>query len=134
MSRREGGVRETPDRALLDVEKGVPGDAWLRKSTRKPDAQISVMRADVAELFANGQDPSLFGDNLLVALDLSRTNLPTGSRLRIGEALLEVTPEPHDGCVKFLQRFGAAALRCTAAPAPLAARAAKELDSPRPDA
>ena len=116
VSRGEGGVRGTPRRTTLDPETGVPGDAWLRSPRRKPDAQISLMRVDVAELFANGQPLTLFGDNLLVALDLSRTNLPTGSQLRIGDALLEVTPEPHDGCTKFRQRFGAAALRCTAAP------------------
>jgi MOSC domain-containing protein YiiM len=69
---------------------------------------------DVARLFANGQPLSLFGDNLLVDLDLSVANLPTGSRLRVGGALLEVTPKPHDGCVKFRQRVGQAALRLTA--------------------
>ena len=72
------------------------------------------MRVDVARLMANGQPLSLFGDNLLVDLDLSVANLPTGSRLRLGEAILEVTPEPHTGCVKFKQRFGGDALRLTA--------------------
>ena len=57
---------------------------------------------------------SLFGDNLLVELDLSTQNLPTGTRLRLGQALLEVTPEPHNGCLKFRQRFGGDALRLTA--------------------
>jgi MOSC domain-containing protein YiiM len=72
------------------------------------------MRIDVARLFANGQPLFLFGDNLLVDLDLSLANLPTGSRLRLGAAQLEVTPEPHTGCAKFRQRFGADALRFTA--------------------
>ena len=92
------------------------GDAWSRKPAPKPDAQIAIMRADVASLLANGQPLDLFGDNLLVELDLSRANLPTGSRLRVGAALLEVTPEPHNGCRKFRQRFGDAALRLTADP------------------
>ena len=52
------------------------------------------MRADVARLIADGQDLSLFGDNLLVELDLSVENLPAGTRLRIGTALCEVTPLP----------------------------------------
>ena len=32
----------------------------------------------------------------------------------MGQALLEVTPEPHNGCLKFRQRFGSDALRLTA--------------------
>jgi len=86
----------------------------VRDCPEKIDAQLAVMRVDVARLFANGQALSLFGDNLLVDLDLSAANLPVGSRLRLGSALLEVTPEPHNGCRKFHQRFGNDALRLTA--------------------
>ncbi len=116
VARGDDGHRETPQRAVLSPEHGVPGDAWLRDSPEKRDAQLTVMRVDVARLIANGQPLSLFGDNLLVDLDLSVTNLPEGSRLRLGRALLEVTPEPHNGCVKFRQRFGKDALRLTADP------------------
>jgi len=69
------------------------------------------MRRDVAELIANGQPLTLFGDNLFVELDLSAANLATGARLRVGEALVEVTPKPHNGCTKFKARFGQDALR-----------------------
>jgi MOSC domain-containing protein YiiM len=95
----------------LSPEDGVPGDGWSRRPPRKPEAQLAVMRRDVAELIANGQPLTLFGDNLIVDLDLSDTTLPAGSRLRVGEALVEVTPEPHNGCTKFQGRFGADALR-----------------------
>jgi len=116
VSRREGGRRESLDRAVLTREEGVPGDSWQHDAPEKVDAQITMMRADVARLFANGQDLGLFGDNLLVDLDLSRANLPTGTRLRLGECTLEVTPEPHNGCLKFKQRVGGDALRMTADP------------------
>lgn len=79
---------ETPRRAVLSSEGGVPGDAWLRDSPEKLDAQVSLLRVDVARLLANRQPLSLFGDNLLVDLDLSMNNLPAGSRLRVGAALL----------------------------------------------
>lgn len=69
------------------------------------------MQIDVAELIANGQPLTLFGDNLFLELDLSAANLPAGSRLRAGTVTLEVTPEPHNGCRKFRARFGDAALR-----------------------
>ena len=116
VSRGDDGRRETPGRSTLTPEEGVPGDAWFRDAPDHIDAQIAMMRSDVAELVAAGQPLSLFGDNLLVDLDLSRENLPTGSRIRVGQAELEVTPEPHDGCLKFKQRFGGDALRFTAEP------------------
>jgi hypothetical protein len=43
----------------------------------------------------------LFGDNLFVDLDISAANLPCGSRLRVGDAIVEVTPKPHNGFSKF---------------------------------
>jgi len=104
------GSRETPERLRLSPEEGVPGDKWGRDPERMIDAQICVMQRDVAELIANGQPLTLFGDSLFVELDLSAANLPPGSRLRVGDATVEVTPMPHDGCSKFKKRFGADAL------------------------
>jgi MOSC domain-containing protein YiiM len=109
--RRADGVRETPERVLLSPEEGLPGDGWSRRPPRDPHAQLAVMRRDVAELIANGQPLTVFGDNLFVDLDLSAANLPTGSRLRVGAALVELTAMPHDGCLKFKGRFGQDALR-----------------------
>ena len=104
------GSRETPQGLRLTPEDGVPGDSWGRNSDRKLDAQIAVMRRDVAELIANGQPLTVFGDSLFVDFDISVGNLPIGSRLRVGEAVIEVTPMAHNGCVKFKGRFGADAL------------------------
>ena len=109
--RAEGGRRETPDRTRLEANGGVPGDAWGRRNDPNPEGQITVMQRDVAELIANGQPLTLFGDNLFLDLDLSRDNLPTGTRLRIGTAVVEVTPKPHNGCHKFRARFGSDAQR-----------------------
>ena len=114
--RRPDKVRETPTRIGLGPDTGVPGDAWGRGE--KPDraAQLTVMEIDVAEMIANGQPLTIFGDNLFLALDLSVENLPTGSRVRLGRALLEVTAKPHNGCRKFAARFGHDALRLVANP------------------
>jgi len=114
--RVEGGRRETPDRIRFEPDAGVPGDAWGRKEDPNPDSQITVMEAGVASLIANGQPLYLFGDNLFLDLDLSSENLPTGSRVRVGAALLEVTPKPHNGCKKFSGRFGVDAVRFVADP------------------
>ena len=106
MSRREGGRRELPRSVRLEIDAGMPGDAWGRNPKRKLEAQLATMQTDVAELIANGQPLELAGDNLYLALDLSNGNLPTGSRVRAGGVLLEVTPMPHNGCKKFRARFG----------------------------
>jgi hypothetical protein len=104
--RRAPGVHEALDRALLTPEEGVPGDEWNRRPPLKPEAQLTVIRRDVAELIAHGQPLTVSGDNLIVDLDISTANLPLGARLRVGEALVEVTEKPHNGCSKFQGRFG----------------------------
>jgi MOSC domain len=104
--RRADGVRETPERGQLAPAAGVPGDGWDRRPPRDPEAELAVMRRAVAELIANGQPLTVFGDNLFVDLDISAANLPAGARLRVGGAEVEVTPKPHDGCIKFAGRFG----------------------------
>ena len=104
--RRADGVRETPPSVVLTPHGGVPGDRWVRKTPSKPEAQLTVMRRDIAEVIANGQPLTTFGDNLFVDIDISTDNLPAGSRLRVGGALVEVTTKPHNGCIKFKGRFG----------------------------
>jgi MOSC domain-containing protein YiiM len=111
VQRRADKVRETPSRVELRPAAGVPGDAWSRKPTPDPEAEITVMQLDVAGIIANGQPLTVFGDNLFLELDLSAENLPTGTRVRLGRATLEVTAKPHDGCHKFAARFGHDALR-----------------------
>lgn len=117
LRRHPDGRRETPEGVQLAPAQGVPGDGWARRPPRDPQAELAVIRRDVAELIANGQSITLFGDNLFVDLDISAENLPCGSRLRVGEAVVEVTPKAHNGCVKFRGRFGGDALRLVQAPA-----------------
>jgi hypothetical protein len=111
MRRCEGGRREALQKVMLELGTGIPGDTWSRSAERNQDMQIAVMERDVAELIANGQPLTLFGDCLILDLDLSSANLPSGSRIRVGSAVVEVTPMPHNGCGKFRARFGDGALR-----------------------
>jgi len=115
--RRADGVRETPEGARLSPEEGMPGDRWGRRLPRKPEAQLTVIQRDVAEIVANGQGLTVSGDNLVVDLDLSSGNLPVGTRLRVGRAVVEVSKKPHNGCSKFAERFGADALAFVQDPA-----------------
>lgn len=113
------GERELLAEAVLSRETGLGGDNWLpRGSSRTPDGsahpdkQITVMNARVAELVAGGTERmALCGDQLYVDLDLSADNLPAGSLLAVGQAVLRVSEAPHTGCAKFVARFGAEAMR-----------------------
>jgi MOSC domain-containing protein YiiM len=116
--RPEVDARELVEEATLDLEDGLVGDNWhvkpsLKTGAPNPDAQLTVMNARVTALVA-GEDRerwALAGDQLYVDLDLSYRNLPPGTRLRVGEAVIEVTEEPHRGCGKFSSRFGVEALK-----------------------
>lgn len=114
VTRHPGGVRETLDRVSMTPETGMPGDAWGRQRRPSSDAQLAVMQFDVADLIANGQPLTLFGDQMFLELDLSEANMAAGTVLRAGAATLEVTPMPHNGCRKFRARFGDGALRLVA--------------------
>ena len=108
------GAREAVHEAQLDEAVGLVGDSWHTRSSwwRKrrspnPDAQITIMNARAIALVAQSDDRwPLAGDQLYVDLDLSEENLPAGTRLAIGSAMIEVTAEPHTGCGKFAARFG----------------------------
>jgi len=111
--RQSGEQRTMPARVRLCPDQGVVGDRWMHGSANLK-MQVAIMRADLAHLIANGQHAALFGNNLLVGLDLSADNLPPGTRLRLGTALCVVSEEPHNGCSQFARRFGTAALKLTA--------------------
>ena len=107
--------REVLEEGELDLAVGLVGDNWIErpssrmadKKSAHPDMQLNVMNVRVAKLIAQERERwPLVGDQLLVDLDLSGENLPPGSRLVIGTAVIEITPQPHNGCKKFTERFG----------------------------
>jgi hypothetical protein len=111
--------REVMAVGTLDADVGLAGDTWqMRGSSRTldgsahPGMQLTVINSRAALLVA--QDPGrrmLAGDQLYVDLDLSPANLPAGTRLAVGSAVIEVSEQPHLGCAKFAARFGEEALR-----------------------
>lgn len=111
--------REMLAEAVLDTAHGLVGDAWRTRGSSRTKTgrahrgrQLTLMNARVAALVAGGSDRwQLAGDQLYVDLDLSCDNLPPGTRLAVGSALIEVSEEPHRGCKKFAGRFGLDALR-----------------------
>jgi hypothetical protein len=118
------GARELLEAGELDVATGLKGDTWhLRASSRTPDGtphpnmQLNIMSARAAALVAQTRERwALAGDQLFIDLDISEANLPAWTRLAIGTAVIEVTDQPHTGCGKFVERFGAAAMQFVNSP------------------
>jgi len=103
------GVRETPESVRMTPEDGVVGDSWIDDERGSADTQISMINTHVISSLAGGDTGRmvLSGDNVQVDLDLSEANLPVGTRVRMGEVLLEVSPAVHRPCGSFAERFGA---------------------------
>ncbi len=106
--------RTFPDSLTLPRATGVVDDfeasrPWLTLPDGSPDPrnQVSLMSARVLDLVWRSRDPRHHpGDNIAVDLDLSHANLPTGTLLKVGTAILCVSDEPNDGCVKWKVRCG----------------------------
>jgi hypothetical protein len=117
-------ARQALTEARLDRDRGLVGDTWrvrpsnlTRDRSPHPDLQLTLMSSRVAALVAGGDERrQLAGDQLYVDLDLSEANLPPGTRLTLGSAVIEISDKPHRGCAKFAQRFGQEALRFVNSP------------------
>lgn len=129
---RRPGVdqREVVEEARLDVAVGVVGDSWQDRPSSSsadggphPDAQVTIINSRMVDLVARSRERwPLAGDQLVIDLDMSAENLPPGTRLSIGSAVIEVTEKPHTGCLKFAGRFGHDALRFVSTPEAMAMR------------
>ena len=106
--------RELVQEGQLDVNEGLVGDNWKTRGSKQdpprdanPDTQLTLMNSRVADLVAGSQERwPLAGDQLFVDLFLGLDNLPAGTRLSVGSAVIEVSSVPHTGCKKFVERFG----------------------------
>jgi MOSC domain-containing protein YiiM len=118
------GEREVLEAGELSLEEGLVGDNWRTRGSSRtddgsahPDMQLNIMNARTIALVAQEADRrQLAGDQLFLDLDLSKENLPPGTRLAIGSAVIEVTPQLHTGCKKFVARFGLDAMKFVNSP------------------
>ncbi len=120
VARPDVDQRRLVSHGTLVTGEGLVGDNYLerRSSTTEdgrahPEAQLNLMNSRALDLCARGDRDRwpLAGDQLIVDFDLSVHNIPAGTRLRIGSAVIEVSKKPHSGCAKFAQRFGIDAAR-----------------------
>lgn len=113
------GERKVLTHGELSATEGLVGDNWNQRPSRRsadggphPDMQLNIINARVSAHIAEDEEHrALCGDQLHVDLDLSESNLPAGTQLAIGDAIIEITDQPHTGCAQFKARFGGAALR-----------------------
>jgi hypothetical protein len=116
--------REVLETGELDTRVGLVGDTWQDRPSRRmefraphPEMQLNVINARAIALIAGERDRwSLAGDQLVVDLHLGTEELPPGTRLQIGDAVIEITEIPHTGCDKFTARFGRDAMRFVNSP------------------
>ncbi len=107
--------REQLQRASFTAAGGLLGDDWLRRHGDEIEAQITLMNSRVAQLLAGDKARwAEAGDQLFVDLDISQDNLPPGTRIQLGEVVMQISELPHTGCTKFARRFGGAARKWTA--------------------
>jgi MOSC domain-containing protein YiiM len=100
------GAREVLTVGELSVDAGLVGDRW-GQGKRHRENQLAIMSSRVVALLASDRERwPLAGDQLYVDLDLSAEHLPAGTRVAIGTAEIEVSPEPHMGCRLFRERYG----------------------------
>lgn len=117
--RPDFGEREVLDEVVFDAEKGVEGDNWLSRGSRHTDdgsahrgMQVAIMNSRIIGMIAGDKDNwAQAGDQLFVDFDISAANMPAGQRFAVGEAILEVSEIPHNGCAKFTERYGSDATR-----------------------
>lgn len=122
--RPDVGEREVLEECELHPLEGLVGDSWKKRSSSRtrdgsphPDMQLNIMNARAIALVAQDKDRwQLAGDQLFIDIDLSDENLPAGTRLALGSAVIEVTALPHTGCKKFVSRFGLDAMKFVNSP------------------
>ena len=116
--------REVLDVGELSLVEGLVGDTWIRRRSSStpdgspnPEMQINVMNSRAVALVAQSKERwPLAGDQIFLDLDLGAENLPAGTKLALGSAVIEVAAPPHLGCQKFVARFGLDAMKFVNSP------------------
>ena len=117
--RPEIEARNFVDEMDLTRENGIPGERWnyapwltLADGRADPRIQVSILSKRVLDLVYNDPDNMVHpGDSFIADMDLSYENLPDGTLLNIGSAVLRVSDKFNTACQKWQDRYGKDALR-----------------------
>lgn len=117
--------RVFPDRITLTCAQGIVGDfemtkPWLKLANGSPDPriQVSILSLRVLNLVWRNRTTTVHpGDAIIADINTAEANLPIGSLIRVGTAVLRVSDLWNDGCVKWKVRYGRDAYKWVSAPA-----------------
>ncbi len=111
------GERAFPDRIVMTRAQGIPGERWatlpwsrLPDGSPDPRIQVSLLPSRVMDLVWQDKSVPHPGDPIVADLDMSFANLPVGTRIQAGTAVLRVSDLPNNGCAKWKVRYGADAM------------------------
>lgn len=114
--RPDRNEREFPQQLTLTRDQGVPNERWLSEPWLRDDTgaphrgiQVSILSRRVWDAVRVSDDMIHPGDTIIADLDTSMDNLPLGTRLRVGTAVIEVSDVYNEGCVKWKARYGSEA-------------------------
>jgi hypothetical protein len=122
--RPDFGQRDFRDTLTLTRHLGIPGERWLKHpwlrltdGSPDPQIQVSILPQRVLDLvWQDRQSVPHPGDTIIADLNMTDENTPPDSLLKIGQAVLRVSKEPNDGCVKWKYRYGQDAMDWIACP------------------
>lgn len=114
--------RAFPASIRFSRAEGIPGERWLKQpwlrladGSPHPGIQVSILPSRVMDLVWQDRTAAPHpGDPIVADLDTSEANLPPGTLIQAGTALLRVSEVPNLGCVKWKARYGADALNWVA--------------------
>ena len=107
VSRPPGGGRAPVNHARFEPGRGLVGDKWEENPERLEGTEVAMINVHVMRGIADGPKQwAEAGDQLVVDLDLSETNLPVGTRIEVGEVVFELSDVPHQPCASFIERYG----------------------------
>jgi hypothetical protein len=106
--------RSFPDRIQVSVERGIENerwlhDPWLKRENDTPDPriQISILPRRVMDLCWRDRENTVHpGDTMVADLDMTEANMPIGTKLQIGSAVVEVSDKFNTACAKWKARYG----------------------------
>lgn len=116
--------RDFPAELSFSAKDGVEGDyglssPWLTLADGAADPRIhvSILPLRVLDLVWRDRETTTFsGDTIIADFNTSLENLPVGTKLRVGDAVIQVTDIWNRGCAKWKVRFGRDAYDWTSAP------------------
>lgn len=112
--RPDRNERAFPDRIIMTRDRGIPGERWLNEPWMRladgspdPAIQVSILPQRVMDLVWTDRTGTPHpGDPIVADILTTEENMPEGTLLSVGTAVLRVSSVWNDACVKWKTRYG----------------------------